>query len=113
MGTAQRRLEILKHLCRVRKTTYGELAKRYEVSIRTVQRDISELEQTFRVPLDVRSGKRDGGIYVIGGYRFDHAYMHADELALLSKIQRLSREHLTDTENALLSHIIDTYSLLT
>lgn len=113
MGTAQRRLEILRHLCKVRKTTYGELAKKYEVSVRTVQRDITELEENFRIPLDVRPGKHDGGIYVLGTYRFDHAYMHADELALLSKVQRLSSKHLTDAEKALLSHIIKTYSTLT
>ena len=53
MGTAERRLEILKYLCKARKTTMGQLAEMFGVSIRTIQRDIYEIEVTFHVPLDV------------------------------------------------------------
>ena len=109
MGTAERRLEILKYLCKARKATMPQLAEMFGVSIRTIQRDILEIEITFRVPLDVRCGKHNGGVYVIGDYSFDRAYMHDDEIALLSKIQILVKSQLSDNENSLLSQIIKTY----
>ena len=110
MGTAERRLEILKYLCRARKSTMPKLAELFGVSVRTIQRDIFEIEATFHVPLDIRYGKYDGGIYVMGDYSFDRAYMHEDELALLTKIQELVKNQLSENENALLSRIIKTYT---
>ena len=110
MGTAERRLEILKYLCKYRRATMPQLAEKFGVSVRTVQRDIFEIEATFHVPLDVRCGKYDGGVFVKGDYSFDRAYMHQDELELLIKIQVLIRSQLSDKENALLSQIINTYT---
>ena len=110
MGTAERRLEILKYLCKYRRATMPQLAEMFSVSIRTIQRDILEIEATFHVPLDVRCGKYDGGVFVVGDYSFDRAYMHRDELELLSKIQGLVMNRLSDKENALLSQIINTYT---
>ena len=110
MGTAERRLEILKYLCKNRRATMPQLAEMFGVSVRTIQRDILEIEATFRIPLDVRCGKYNGGVYVIGNYSFDRAYMHDDELALLSKVQGLVKNQLTEKENALFSHIIKTYT---
>ncbi len=110
MGTAERRLEILKYLCRYRQATMPQLAEKFGVSVRTIQRDIFEIETTFHVPLDIRCGKYDGGVFVKGDYSFDRAYMHKDELDLLAKVQDLVRTQLSDKENALLSHIINTYT---
>ena len=110
MGTAERRLEILKYLCRSRKTTMTQLAEMFGVSIRTIQRDIVEIEATFHVPLDIRCGKYDGGIYVIGDYSFDRTYMCDNELALLSKVQEVIKSELNEKENALFSQIIKTYT---
>lgn len=111
MGTAERRLEILKYLCIARKATMPELAETFGVSIRTIQRDILEIEETFHAPLDVRCGKYNGGIYVLGDYSFDRAYMHDDELDLLKKVQHLTKSQISDKENALLSQIIKKYSI--
>lgn len=110
MGTAERRLEILKYLCRYRQATMPQLAERFGVSVRTIQRDIFEIEATFHVPLDIRCGKYGGGVFVIGNYSFDRAYMHEDELALLVKVQELVELQLSNKENALLSQIIKTYT---
>lgn len=49
MGTAERRLEIMKYLCRKRHATMSFLAEKFGVSVRTIQRDIFEL--TFMMPL--------------------------------------------------------------
>jgi len=110
MGTAERRLKILQYLCKFRKATMAQLAELFGVSTRTIQRDILEIETTFRVPLDVRCGKYDGGIYVIGDYSFDRAYMHDEELTLLSKVQTLVKDQLSEKENSMLSHIIKNYT---
>lgn len=110
MGTSERRLEILKYLCKVRKATMPQLAEKFGVSVRTIQRDILEIECTFHVPLDMRCGKYDGGVFVKGDYSFDRAYMHDDELMLLSKVQELVKGQLSNEEYALLSQIIKTYT---
>ena len=82
----------------------------FGVSVRTIQRDILEIEATFHVPLDVRCGKYDGGVFVVGDYSFDRAYMHEEELALLSNVQKLVKDQLSEKENALLSQIIKIYT---
>ena len=110
MGTAERRLEILKYLCKHRRATMPQLAEMFGVSVRTIQRDILEIEATFHAPLDVRCGKYDGGVFVIGDYSFDRAYMYDEELALLSKVHRLVKDQLTERESTLFSQIIKTYS---
>lgn len=110
MGTAERRLELLKYLCRLRRATMPELAERFGVSVRTIQRDILEIETVFRVPLEVRCGKHGGGVYVMGNYSFDRAYMHDDELAVLTRVQELVKDQLSDRENRLLLRIIKTYT---
>lgn len=110
MGTAERRLEILKYLCRVRKAKMTQLAEIFGVSVRTIQRDIYEIEATFHVPIDVKCGKYDGGVYIVGNYSFDRMYMCEEELDLLRKVQRLVKTFLSDSENAVLSNIIKNYS---
>ena len=110
MGTAERRLELLKYLCRKRHSTMTQLSEMFGVSIRTIQRDILEIEMTFHVPIEVRCGNYGGGIYIIGDYSFDRTYMHADELQLLSKIQDLLKNQLSEQENILLSRMIKTYT---
>lgn len=110
MGTAERRLEILKFLCKYRRATMPQLAEIFGVSVRTIQRDILEIEAIFHVPLDVRCGKYDGGAFVVGDYSFDRAYMYDEELALLVKVKELVKDQLTEQEIALLSQIIKTYT---
>ena len=110
MGTAEKRLEILKYLCRFIKATMLELAEKFGVSIKTIRRDISHIETIFHVPIDIRCSKYSGGIYVLGDYSFDREYMHNDELALLSKVQSLVKARLTNEENAILSQIIKAYT---
>ena len=110
MGTAERRLEMLKYLCRSRKAKMAQLADMFGVSVRTIQRDILEIEATFHIPLDSRCGKFDGGVYVVGDYRFDRAYMFDDELALLNKVQELVKDQISEQENTLLSQLIKKYS---
>ena len=107
MGTAERRLEILKYLCKKRHATMPELSEQFGVSLRTIQRDIYEIETTFRVPIDVKCGKYDGGVYVIGNYSFDRTYMH--EIILLRKIQGIVENKISEKESVMLLQIIKNY----
>ena len=109
MGTAERRLEIYKYLCLARKATMPQLAKKFGVSVRTIQRDIYEIEATFHAPLDITTG-RYGGISVIGDHTLDRAYMCDEELLLLQKVQALIRDQITEQEMNMLSQIIKKYS---
>lgn len=109
MGTAERRLEIYKYLCFERKSTMPNLAKMFGVSVRTIQRDIFEIEATFHAPIEVTKGKY-GGVAIVGDHRFDRAYMCEEELLLLKKVQLLTEEHLSVQENLLLANIIKKYS---
>ena len=109
MGTAERRLEIYKYLCLARKTTMPQLANMFGVSVRTIQRDIYEIEGTFHAPLEITMG-RYGGISVIGDHTLDRAYMCDEELFLLQKIQALVKEQINVQENIILEQIIKKYS---
>lgn len=110
MGAAERRLELLKYLCRVRHATIGALAEHFGVSRRTIQRDIIEIELIFAIPLEVKAGRYTGGVYVIGDYRLDRMYMSDEELALLQKISTLLADELSSAENKTLHRIIKNYT---
>lgn len=110
MGTAERRLEILKLLCRSRHSTMSSLAKTFGVSVRTVQRDIYEIETTFRVPLCVKCGKHDGGVYVLGDYSFDRAYMCEDEIALLGRIYSAAAPAISAEDSEAFARMIKSYT---
>ena len=110
MGTAERRLELLKYLCRVRHATLGTLAAHFGVSRRTIQRDIIEIELIFAIPLETRRGRYDGGIYVLGDYRFDRMYMSDEEVALLKKVSTLVAGELSGKESDTLRRIIKNYT---
>ena len=68
MGTAERRYEIMKILCRRRNDTICNLASEFGVSMRTIQRDIEVLSRAE--PIYTQPGKYGGGVYVVDGYSF-------------------------------------------
>lgn len=85
MGTAERRLQIMKQLCRQRYATMPELAEKYAVSVRTIQRDIFEL--TFLMPVYVKSGRHDGGIYVEESYHMDYKIIRCKKSMLYCRAE--------------------------
>ena len=108
MGTAERRLEIMKLLCKRRHETIPALAEEFNVSVRTIQRDINEL--TFLMPLYVRSGRYNGGVYVDENYIMDKMYMTAQEIELLTKVKEMTKKKNSKKENNLFEHIIKSYT---
>ena len=113
MGTAERIIEMMKYLCRVRHSTMPELAERFGVSVRTVKRDIDELG--YLIPLKTKTGRYDGGVYVMDNYRWDKQYMSAEETEFLKNIKRKAAEGtviiLNEKEFGILDMIIEAYSV--
>ena len=111
MGTAERRYEIMRILCRRRYETIRNLASEFGVSMRTVQRDIEVLSGTE--PIYTQFGKYGGGVYIVEGYSMDRMYMNEQELNVLQKLYIAADEQdslLTDYEKSLLRSLISQYS---
>lgn len=84
MGTAQRRQLILKALRRRRHDTVSNLAAEFEVSERTIRRDIEILsldEAIYTVP-----GRYAGGIYMLDGCYTDRGHFSLAQTAVLKKL---------------------------
>ena len=108
MGTTERQMEIIKFLCRKRHATMPTLANEFGVSVKTIQRDIEAL--MLFVPLDVKAGRYDGGVYVVGDYTMDRMYMSENELEVLLEVQEIVSSKLSDKENSILDNLIKKYS---
>ena len=111
MGTAERRYEIMKLLCRRRHETINNMAFEFGVSSRTIQRDIDALSRTE--PLFTRGGRCGGGVYVIEGYSMTRMYMTKAEVDVLKKLYIAADENatlLTTDEKNLLERLISQYS---
>ena len=111
MGTIERRTAILKALCRRRYETISNLAIEFEVSERTIRRDIDALSCTE--PIYTQPG-RAGGVYVVDGYRMDRMYMSKEETDVLCKIRDIQEVQRTGFllpgEYAILERIIQAYT---
>lgn len=76
-----RLIGILTLLLQNRKTTAPELAKHFEVSRRTILRDIDTLSMAGIPIVATRGG--DGGIAIMDGYKINHGVLTTDELQSL------------------------------
>ena len=111
MGTAERRYEIMKILCRRRYETIRNLASEFGVSMRTIQRDIDILSRTE--PIFTKFGKYGGGVYVVEGYSMDRMYMTSTQIDVLKKLYIATEKDsslLTGDEKEHLGHLISQYS---
>lgn len=110
MDVSERRNEIIRILCRRRFCTTVDLALEFEVSERTIRRDIDILSLTY--PIYTTSGKH-GGIYLLETFSIDRMYMNEDELTLLKKlaahVDKLSGV-FSDSEKAQLHLLIRQYT---
>ena len=104
---------MMKYLCRVRHETMPNLAEMFGVSVRTIKRDIDELG--YLIPLETKTGRYDGGVYVMEDYHWDKAYMSAEDIALLIKIKTAAENNekvlFEGDDLQRLESIISTYSI--
>ena len=111
MGTAERRYEMMKILCRRRYETIRNLASEFGVSTRTIQRDIEVLSRTE--PIYTQFGKYGGGVYVVKNYSMDRMYMTDAEINILQKLYIAADQNiclLTNDEKNTLGYLISQYS---
>lgn len=112
MGTAERRNEIMRILCRRRHETISNLADEFGVSTRTILRDIEVL--SIKEPIYTQCGRYGGGVYVTDDYSMSIMYMTDNELAVLHKLSEFADKksvcELSEEENKLLKSIISQYT---
>lgn len=73
-----RQLEIILYLMERKKSTYAELAERFEVSKKTVMRDIDKIS-CMGVPVYTQPGY-EGGVFLSPDYRFSRSFFTAEEI---------------------------------
>lgn len=112
METSERRTALLKTLCRRRHDTIGNLAHEFGVSERTIRRDIEIISLTE--PIYTKTGRYDGGVYVMESYYSDRLYLNEEEIRLLTKVLLLVESTMSDkisfSEIKAFKRIIDDYS---
>ena len=83
MGTSERRAAVMKLLCRRRHETISNLALEFDVSERTIRRDVEILSYTE--PIYTQSGRYGGGVYVTDNYTLDRMYFGPSEETIIRK----------------------------
>lgn len=73
-----RQVEILLYLLKVKKTTHRELSEVFEVSVKTIQRDIDKLS-VMGIPVTCRQGNQ-GGIYIEENYKLSRSFLNNEDL---------------------------------
>lgn len=94
MHLKSRQLEILLYLLKTKKTTHRELAETFEVSVKTIQRDIDRLS-VQGIPVYTKQGN-DGGIYMEPSYKLSRSFFTKEDLQTvifaLSLFDQISHE---------------------
>lgn len=105
MTATERKLNIIKFLFSSRHTTMKNIAENFNVSVRTVQRDIDEI--SLFVPIYVKTGRYEGGVYVLNSSGCIFENLGKTEKRLLKKAVNIASEKLDDNEIIILSDIIN------
>ncbi len=111
MEAFERRMEIVRVLCIRRHDTIPNLANEFEVSKKTIRRDIHDL--SFRFPIYTQCGPH-GGVFVMPEFSMLRMYMKESEIAILTKLLYAVEEeqicNLNDEELKKLKYIISQYT---
>ena len=82
-NTSERRQMILEYLLEHRETTRFELFNHFNVSLRTIERDILILSCSYPI-ITIQGG--GGGIKIADGYRLGMKYLSESQAALLEQL---------------------------
>ena len=82
-NTSERRQMILEYLLEHRETTRFELSNHFNVSLRTIERDILILSCSYPI-ITIQGG--GGGIKLADGYRLGMKYLSESQAALLEQL---------------------------
>lgn len=113
IGAAERRIEIIKLLCRRRKEKVKNIASEFGVSERTIRRDIETLSLIY--PIYTQSGRESGGVYILDTYSFEKMYMSSGQIELLEKVLAVCEKNnlISKTDIEGFVKIIDEYKMPT
>lgn len=92
-----RQLDILIYLLKHKKTTYTELANYFEVSNKTIERDIDRLS-SVGVPVYCQQGA-GGGVYIDEKYKFATSFFTPEEVSHIVTSLHISRMFVTSETN--------------
>lgn len=93
-----RQFEILLYLIEVKKTTYTKLAQRFEVSKKTIMRDIDKLS-CMGIPVYAQPGY-DGGIFIEPDYKFRNSFFTPKEVEDIILAFHIANHLNNDTEKS-------------
>ena len=82
-NTSERRQMVLEYLLEHRETTRFELSNHFNVSLRTIERDILILSCSYPI-ITIQGG--GGGIKIADGYRLGMKYLSESQAALLEQL---------------------------
>ena len=106
IDTSERRIEIIRLLCRRRKETVKNIAMEFGVTERTIRRDIEVLCISY--PIYTKRGRIDGGVSLIDSFSFERLYMtdktqqlFEKALDLLEKNKMLCESDIEEMRSAL------------
>lgn len=98
-NTSERRQMILEYLLEHRETTRFELSNHFNVSLRTIERDILILSCSYPI-ITIQGG--GGGIKIADGYRLGMKYLSESQAALLEQLsETLSGKDLETMQSIL------------
>lgn len=92
-----RQLEVLVYLLQKKKTTYKELADNFEVSSKTIERDIDRLAASG-VPVYCQPGS-GGGVYIDEKYKFSTSYFAPEEIAHMVAALHIAKSFTSNPRN--------------
>lgn len=99
----ERRMEIIKVLCKRRFETMGNLAVEFGVTSRTIRNDINYLSLSY--PIETVRG-RYGGVKVVGDFDLDRKYLNSKQKNLLEKL----KNGLADQELLIMNSILNEFA---
>lgn len=99
-----RQLEILIYLNEVKKSTLVELANKFEVSKRTIMRDINSIA-ALGVPITTQSGYQ-GGVFIHENYKFTQSFFTPKEIAdIVLALHIVENLRKNNTKNSILKKL--------
>ncbi|GAA0109278.1 HTH domain-containing protein [Clostridium tertium] len=101
----ERRMEIIKVLCKRRSETMENLAEEFGVTSRTIRNDIDYLSLSY--PIETVRGRYGGGVKIIGDFELDRKYLNSQQKTLLEKL----KESLSGQELSIMNTILSDFAL--
>ncbi|MEG2222061.1 MAG: HTH domain-containing protein [Oscillospiraceae bacterium] len=97
-------MALLIHLLKCKKTTYGELARQFEVSVKTIERDIDRLS-AMGIPVYCTQGA-GGGVHLDEHYKFGTSFFTEWELhQIIFALKIMDSLSETPVENTILDKL--------